>query len=36
MKQFFDDLANVQATAVKLAQHLRTDTCTKEKISYSF
>ena len=36
MKQFFDDLANVQATAVKLAQHLRTDTCTKEKISNSF
>ncbi len=36
MKQYFDDLASVQATAVKLSQHLRTDTCTKEKISNSF
>lgn len=36
MKHFFDELADVQATAVKLAQHFRTQVCTEEKISNSF
>ena len=36
LKHFFDELADVQATAVKLAQHFRTQICTKEKIPKSF
>ncbi len=36
MKRFFDELADVQATATKLAQHFRTQVCTEEKISNSF
>ena len=36
MNQFFDELADVQATAAKLAQHFRTQVCTDEKISNSF
>ena len=32
---FFDELADVQATAAKLAQHFRTQVCTEEKISNS-
>ena len=36
MKHFFDELADVQATAAKLAQHFRTHVCTEEKISNSF
>jgi hypothetical protein len=36
MKRFFDELADVQATAVELAQHFRTQVCTEEKISNSF
>ena len=30
------ELADVQATAAKLAQHFRTQVCTEEKISNSF
>jgi|JI9StandDraft_1071089.scaffolds.fasta_scaffold00439_3 hypothetical protein len=36
MKQFFDELADVQATAAKLAQHFRAQVCTEEKNSNSF
>lgn len=36
MKHFFDELADVQATAARLAQHFRTQVCTEEKISNSF
>ena len=36
MKRYFDELADVQATAAKLAQHFRTQVCTEEKISNSF
>lgn len=36
MKHFFDELADVQATAAKLAQHFRTQVCNEEKISNSF
>ena len=36
MKHVFDELADVQATAAKLAQHFRTHVCTEEKISNSF
>ena len=36
MKKFFDDLANLQTTAAKLAQHFRTQVCTEEKNSNSF
>jgi hypothetical protein len=36
MKLFFDELADVQATAAKLAQHFRTHVCTKEDIPKSF
>jgi imidazole glycerol phosphate synthase subunit HisF len=36
MKHFFDQLADVQATAAKLAQHFRTQICTGEKNSNSF
>ena len=36
MKHFFDELADVQATAAKLAQHIRTQVCTEEKSSNSF
>lgn len=36
MKHFFDELADVQATAAKLAQHFRTHVCNEEKISNSF
>jgi len=36
MKRFYDELAEVQATAAKLAQHFRTQVCTEEKIPNSF
>ncbi len=36
MKRFFDELADVQATAAKLVQHFRMQVCTEEKISNSF
>ncbi len=36
MKRFFDELADVQATAAKLVQHFRTQVCTEEKNSNSF
>ncbi|MCY2977234.1 MAG: hypothetical protein NTU79_01035 [Planctomycetota bacterium] len=36
MKHFFDELADVQATAAKLAQHFRTQVCTEQKIPNSF
>jgi imidazole glycerol phosphate synthase subunit HisF len=36
LKHFFDELTDVQATAAKLAQHFRTQICTKEKIPKSF
>ena len=36
MKRFFDELADVQATAAKLAQHFRTHVCTEQKIPKSF
>lgn len=36
MKHFFDELADMQATAAKLAQHFRTQVCNEEKISNSF
>ena len=36
MKLLFDDLANMQATTAKLAQHFRTSICTDEKIANSF
>ena len=36
MKRFFDELADVQATTAKLAQHFRTQVCTEEKNSNSF
>ena len=35
LKHFFDELADVQAKASKLAQHFRTQVCTKEKIPKS-
>jgi hypothetical protein len=31
LKHFFDELADVQATAAKLAQHFRTQVCTEQK-----
>ena len=36
MKHFFDELADVQATAAKLAQHFRMRVCTEENNSNSF
>ncbi len=36
LKHFFDELADVQATAAKLAQHFRIHVCTKEDIPKSF
>ena len=36
LKLFFDELADVQATAAKLAQHFQTQVCTEEKNSNSF
>ena len=36
LKHFFDELADVQATTAKLAEHFRTQVCTKEKIPKSF
>ena len=36
MKLFADELADVQATAAKLAQHFRTQVCTEQKIPKSF
>ena len=36
MKLLFDELANMQATTAKLAQHFRTSICTEEKIANSF
>ncbi len=36
LKHFFDELADVQVTAAKIAEHFRTQVCTKEKIPKSF
>ena len=35
LRHFFDELADVQVTAAKLAQHFRTQVCTEQKIPKS-